>query len=106
MLEDQMLKRLFGWITRKKQLLGHFKEKDFGDYADACVFNWTYLPVLDKTKDYQVDKMAIENNLASYTEIFAEKGKDFAEEAKQIAEDKNLINQLLNIPNETEPTEK
>ena len=46
--------------------------------------------------------MAIENNLASYTEIFAEKGKDFAEEAKQIAEDKNLINQLLNITDEQE----
>lgn len=96
MLEDQFLKRLFAWYTRKKQLFGDLPEMDFIDYSDACVFNWTYLPVLDKSKDYAVDKMAIENNLASYTEIFAEKGKDFAEEAKQIAEDKLLLEKLMN----------
>ena len=50
---------------------------------------------MDKSKDYGVDKLAIENNLASYTEIFAEKGKDFAEEAKQIAKDKKLLDQLM-----------
>lgn len=75
---------------------------EFMDYSDACTFNWTYLPVLDKSKDYAVDKMAIENNLASYTEIFAEKGKDFSEEAKQIAEDKLLLEKLMNEQKEGE----
>tara|TARA_B100002019_G_scaffold291673_1_gene312528 strand:- start:1236 stop:2588 length:1353 start_codon:yes stop_codon:yes gene_type:complete len=102
MLEDQFLKRLMAWKTRKSQLFGDLPEMDFGDYSDACTFNWTYLPVLDKSKDYAVDKMVVENNLASYTEIFAEKGKDFAEEAKQIAEDKNLLNSLLGQQEETE----
>jgi capsid protein len=95
MLEDQFLKRLFAWFTRKKQLFGDLPEMDFMDYTDACIFNWTYLPVLDKSKDYAVDKMAIENNLASYTEIFAEKGKDFEEEAEQIAKDKLLLERLM-----------
>ena len=107
MLEDQFLKRLMAWKTRKSQLFGDLPEMDFGDYSDACTFNWTYLPVLDKSKDYAVDKMVVENNLASYTEIFAEKGKDFAEEAKQIAEDKKLLNELLQTPTqESEPTEQ
>lgn len=95
MLEDQFLKRLMAWKTRKAQMFGDLPEMEFGDYSDACVFNWTYLPVLDKSKDYAVDKMVTENNLASYTEIFAEKGKDFGEEAKQIAKDKNLLKELL-----------
>ena len=95
-LEDQFLRRLFAWRTRKAQMLGELPEMEFSDYSDACKFNWTYLPVLDKTKDLAVDKMAVENNLASLTEVFAEKGKNFEEEAHQIAKDKNLLNQLLN----------
>ena len=105
-LEDQFLKRCFSWFTRKKQLFGDLPEKDFMDYSDACVFNWTYLPVLDKSKDYGVDKLAIENNLASYTEIFAEKGKDFAEEAKQIAQDKKLLQDLMSGSDEPQATEE
>ena len=50
MLEDQFLKRLVNWFTRKKQLFGDLPEMEFIDYADACNFNWTYLPVLDKQK--------------------------------------------------------
>ena len=37
-------------------MFGDLQEMDFGEYSDACVFNWTYLPVLDKSKDYAVDK--------------------------------------------------
>ena len=49
--------------------------------------------------------MAIENNLASYTEIFAEKGKDFSEEAKQIAEDKLLLEKLMQTESEVQDTD-
>ena len=105
MLEDQLLKRLFAWLTRKNQLMGNLPEMEFSDYQDSCIFNWTYLPVLDKSKDYAVDKMAIENNLASYTEIFAEKGKDFKQEAEQIAQDKLLLQKLFQEEEESNTDE-
>ena len=94
-MEDQFLKRFVNWKTSKSIKFGDLPEKDYADYVDSTIFNWSYLPVLDKQKEIQMDKMAIENNLASYTEIFAEKGRDFAEEAVQMAKDKLLLKELL-----------
>ena len=41
----------------------------------------------------------IDNNLISYTDLFAEKGKDFESEIKQIAKDKLLIQELMSSGN-------
>ena len=96
MLEEQLLKRLFNWKTRKMQKYGDLPDNiDFLDYEDSLTFNWTYLPVLDTEKQANVDSKMIENNLISYTELFNEKGKDFETEVQQIAKDKKLIQELL-----------
>jgi capsid protein len=96
MLEEQLLKRLFSWKTRKMQKFGDLPDDiDFNEYEDALSFNWTYLPVLDSEKQANVDAKMIENNLISYTDLFAEKGKDFEEEVQQIAKDKLLLQQLM-----------
>ena len=92
MLEEQLLRRLFNWKTRKMQKFGDLPDSiDFLDYEDALSFNWTYLPVLDSEKQAKVDANMIDNNLISYTDLFAEKGKDFETEIKQISKDKLLI---------------
>lgn len=96
MLEDQILRRLFNWKTRKLQKFGDLPDNiEFSDYEDQMRFSWTYLPVLDSEKQSKVDASMIENNLISYTELFAEKGKDFEQEIKQIAKDKLLVQELM-----------
>lgn len=96
MLEDQLLRRLYNWKSRKMQKFGDIPDNiEFLDYEDALSFNWTYLPVLDTEKQANVDAKMIDNNLISYTDLFAEKGKDFEEEVKQIAKDKLLLQELL-----------
>nr|BAR32856.1 phage portal protein, lambda family (TIGR01539) [uncultured Mediterranean phage uvMED] len=98
LMEDQFLRRFVNWKTSKAVKFGDLDEID---HKDSTNFNWSYLPVLDKQKEIQMDKMAIDNNLASYTEIFAEKGRDFAEEAQQIAKDKLLLEELMNKEKES-----
>lgn len=101
MLEEQLLRRIYNWKTRKLQKFGELSESvEYIDYEEAISFNWTYLPVLDTEKQANVDAKMIENNLISYTDLFAERGKDFETEVKQIAKDKMLLQQLLKVQEE------
>ena len=57
-------------------------------------FQWTTSPTLDRRQDAQTDAILLKENLASYTEIFANNGKDFETEAERIEKDKAHIASL------------
>lgn len=95
LLEETFLRRLVRWRQFKYEAQGELPGTDEID-RENYTFQWTTSPTLDRRKDAQTDAIQLENNLASYTRIFAENGLDFKTEAEQMVKDRKYITDLTN----------
>jgi capsid protein len=95
-LENNLLKRLVRWKNYKGEKEGDLEpfEEDEERFENFSL-NWTTIPSLDEKLRGEADKLIVENNLASYSTVFAERGLDFEEELPKIARDKKLLRQML-----------